>query len=52
MTKEEYIVAIKEAETALNNIVKEARLANNVVDLTVITKEPGSTVSLISVTVK
>jgi hypothetical protein len=52
MTKEEYVVAIKDAETTINNLVKEARLANNVVDLTVITKEPGSTVSLVSVTVK
>ena len=51
MTKEEFVVAIKDAETALNNLVKEARLANNVVNLTVVTKEPGSTVSLVSVSV-
>jgi hypothetical protein len=51
MTKEEFVVAIKDAETTLNNLVKEARLANNVVNLTVVTKEPNSTVSLVSVSV-
>jgi hypothetical protein len=49
MTKEEYVVAIKDAETTLNNLIKDARLANNIVNLTVITKEPISTVSLVSV---
>lgn len=51
MTKEEYTTAIKEAEITLNNLVKDARAANNIVNLTVITDGPGSTVSLVSVTV-
>jgi|LakMenE18May11ns_1017448.scaffolds.fasta_scaffold9921552_2 hypothetical protein len=52
MTKEEYIVAIKEAETTINNLVREARSNNIVVDLTVTIEAPMSTVSLVSVIVK
>lgn len=51
MTKEEYISALKEAEMVLNNLVKDARSANNKVDLTVITDQPNSLISIVSVTV-
>lgn len=50
MTKEEWKTQLKAAQDNLNNLVKDARAANNVVNLTVITDGPGSTVSLVSVT--
>lgn len=50
MTKEEWQAQLKTAQDNLNNVVNEARAANNVVNLTVITDGPGSTVSLVSVT--
>jgi hypothetical protein len=52
MTKEEYTIALKEAETVLNNLVKEIRQTGYKVDLSVKTDGPGSTVSLLEVKLK
>lgn len=49
MTKEEWKVALKEAQDNLNSLVEAARAENNVVNLSVVTKEPMSLISLVSV---
>lgn len=51
MTKEEWQTELKAAQDNLNNLVKEARNANNTVHLSVTIEKPMSTVSLVSVTV-
>jgi hypothetical protein len=51
MTKEEWQAQLKIAQDNLNNLVKDARAANNIVNLTVVTDGPVSTVSLVSVTI-
>lgn len=50
MTKEEWQAQLKIAQDNLNNLVKDARAANNTVHLTVTIEKPLSTVSLVSVT--
>lgn len=49
MTKEEWKVALKEAQDNLNSLVEAARAENNRVNLTVMTKEPMSMISVVSV---
>lgn len=49
MTKEEWIIQLKEAQDNLNALVEEARSQNNAVTLTVVTKFPLSMESLVSV---
>jgi hypothetical protein len=49
MTKEEWIIQLKEAQDNLNVLVEEARSQNNIVNLTIITQSPLSMVSLVSV---
>jgi hypothetical protein len=49
MTKEEWIIQLKEAQDNLNTLVEEARSQNNVVSLTVVTKFPLSMESLVLV---
>lgn len=49
MTKEEWQEQLTLAQNNLNTVVSNARQANNIVNLTVITDGPGSTVSLVSV---
>jgi hypothetical protein len=49
MTKEEWIIQLKEAQDNLNALVEEARSQNNSVILTVVTKFPLSMESLVSI---
>lgn len=49
MTKEEWIIELKAAQDNLNALIEEARSQNNVVNLTITTKEPLSMISLVSV---
>jgi hypothetical protein len=49
MTKEEWIIQLKDAQDNLNALVGEARSQNNVVNLTVVTSSPLSMESLVLV---
>jgi hypothetical protein len=49
MTKEEWIIQLKDAQDNLNALVGEARSQNNVVNLTVVTQYPLSMESLVLV---
>ncbi len=49
MTKEEWRIKLKEAQDNLNSLVEAARAENNIVNLSIVTKEPMSMISVVSV---